>query len=332
LTLEQLAQHAPIRFAPRRLCHANLFVSDLDASENFYTNVCGLNVVFREPGISAVFFSNGNSHHDLAIEQVQHEARIGRDGQVQVPEGWAVSARLNHLGWEMATEAEIVAAYKRALEASLPLHRTADHQISRSVYLWDAEKNYLEIYVDDARDWRDIFDEVGDELLTGNWEPLATPPDAEPRYAANPRIDFVDGALAQPLRVGRATVVVDDLNLQTDYYRDVIGLRVLAHLADMYTIFGGGQGRVDLSLVQNDGSLPRGLHHFSMELADNAAVEEAKGRMLAAGIPIVAEVVNSAKTSIVVDDPDGMHVELFAPSANPILMGPPTGDNWVYHF
>jgi catechol 2,3-dioxygenase len=332
MTLAQLDQHAQIQFAPRRLCHANLFVTDLAKSEHFYRDVCGLNVVFREPGISAVFFSNGNSHHDLAIEEVQYEARIGRDGQVQVPEGWATSARLNHLGWEMATEAELVSAYRRAVASSLPLHRTADHQISRSVYLWDAERNYIEIYADAARDWREIFAEVGDELLTGNWELLANPADTEHHFDVDPEIQKVDGALAHPLRVARATIVVDDLDLQTRYYRDVIGLKVLAHLADRYTIFGGGQGRVDLTLVQTDGELPRGLHHFSLELPDAEAVVEAKGRIEQAGIKIIADVTNSAKRSMALDDPDGMHVELFAATDAPILPGLPTGPDWVYHF
>jgi catechol 2,3-dioxygenase len=332
MTSAELDQYSAVRFAPRRLCHGNFFVSDLDKSVAFYRDTCGLNVVFEEPGISAVFFSNGNSHHDIALEQVQHEARIGRDGQVQVPEGWAVTARLNHLGWEMATEADLVAGYSRAVASSLPLHRTADHQISRSVYLWDAEHNYLEIYADAARDWRAIYAEVGDELLTGNWDPLANPGDTRAHYDVDPQLQRVPDALAHPLRTGRATIVVDDLGLEARFYRDVVGLSVLAHRPGQYAVFGGKQGRVDLTLVQTDGALALGLHHFSLEMPDTTELAEAKQRFERAGVPIVADIASPSKTSFVIDDPDGIHIELLVPADNPVLQGIPQGQDRIFQF
>ena len=94
-----------IKFGPRRLAHGNFFVRDVEASLDFYQRVCGLTLVFREPGIQAVFLSNGNSHHDVALMGVSAEARVGRDGQVQVPRGRGTLPGLNHLGFEMATEA-----------------------------------------------------------------------------------------------------------------------------------------------------------------------------------------------------------------------------------
>ncbi|PYN49060.1 MAG: hypothetical protein DMD95_02100 [Candidatus Rokuibacteriota bacterium] len=50
-----------VRFHPRRLGHANLFVSDLDRSMRFYNAVCGLEEVRREPAIRIGFLSNGNT-------------------------------------------------------------------------------------------------------------------------------------------------------------------------------------------------------------------------------------------------------------------------------
>jgi catechol 2,3-dioxygenase len=332
MTTTDLQRYSAVRFAPRRLCHGNFFVTDLDRSVAFYRDVCGLNVVFEEPGISAVFFSNGNSHHDIALEQVQRAARIGRDGQVQVPEGWAATAGLNHLGWEMATEAELVAAHSRAAATGLPLHRTADHQISRSVYLWDAEHNYLEIYADAARDWRAVYAEVGDELLTGNWDPMAQPCATEARYDADPAIQRVEDALAHPLRTARATMVVGDLDLETGFYHDVVGLEILAHLPGHHTILGGGQGRVDLTLVQTDGTLPRGLHHFALELPDAVELAETRKRLEAAGIALVADIASPSKTSLIIDDPDGAHIELLVPTDRPVLQGRPQGRNVIFEF
>ncbi len=92
----------------------NLFVSDLERSGRFYTNVCGFEEVFREPGISMIFLSNGNSHHDIGLMEVTTGARIGKDGHVQVQPGQGKTPGLNHLGFEMRTEAEMVDAWRRA--------------------------------------------------------------------------------------------------------------------------------------------------------------------------------------------------------------------------
>ena len=56
-------------FKPRRLGHVNLFVGDLEESTLFYTEIAGIELVRREPGIDAVFVSNGNTHHDIALMQ-----------------------------------------------------------------------------------------------------------------------------------------------------------------------------------------------------------------------------------------------------------------------
>ena len=58
-----------VDFKPRRLGHVNLFVGDLEKSTSFYTEVAGIELVRREPGIDAVFVSNGNTHHDIALMQ-----------------------------------------------------------------------------------------------------------------------------------------------------------------------------------------------------------------------------------------------------------------------
>ena len=69
-----------VRFRPRRLGHANLFVSDLDRSMRFYNAVCGLEEVRREPAIRIGFLSNGNTHHDVGLVQSSTARRVGRGG------------------------------------------------------------------------------------------------------------------------------------------------------------------------------------------------------------------------------------------------------------
>ena len=58
-------------FRPRRLGHANLYVSELERSMAFYNQVVGLEEVVREPAIHAGFLSNGNTHHDIGMVEIQ---------------------------------------------------------------------------------------------------------------------------------------------------------------------------------------------------------------------------------------------------------------------
>jgi catechol 2,3-dioxygenase len=308
----------PIRFGPRRLAHGNFFVRNVEPSLDFYQRVCGLTLVFREPGIQAVFLSNGNSHHDVALMGISTEARIGRDGQVQVPRGRGSAPGLNHLGFEMATEADLVAAYRRAVAAGLPLHRTADHQIAHSVYLFDPEGNYLEMYADASRDWRGIYRAVGDQLLTGVWDPESAPPNTEPLYDPDPDYARVEDAVLHPIRTSRATFAVRDLPRAVSFYTEVVGLHVRAGGAQSgCAVLGGELGGPDIGLITAGGDIAPGLHHFGLQLGEDE-LAQARDRLAGHGVPILLELDTAAKKSIVITDPDGMRLEFFVPGEHPI--------------
>lgn len=305
-----------IRFGPRRLAHGNFFVREVEASLDFYQRVCGLTLVFREPGINAVFLSNGNSHHDVALMGISSEARTGRDGQVQVPRGRGTAPGLNHLGFEMATEAVLVEAYRRAVAAGLPLHRTADHQIAHSVYLFDPEGNYLEMYADASRDWRGIYRAAADQLLTGVWDPESSPPNEEPLYDPDPAYARVEAAMLHPIRTSRATLAVRDLPRAVDFYTMVIGLQVLAGGRDSgYAVLGGDLGGPDIGLIPADDDTQPGLHHFGLQLGEDE-LAAARDRLAAQGVPVLLHLDTQTKHSVVIADPDGIRLEFFVPRAD----------------
>src|SRR5262245_6899077 len=179
------AATAAARFAPRRLGHANLFVGDVERSAHFYQAVCGLELVRREPAITAAFLSNGNTHHDVGLIQVSPEARRGRDGYLQPSSTRGKRPGLNHLGFEMESEIDLVAAHQRAVAAAVPIFSTADHIISRSVYVFDPSGNLLEFYADALADWRTVFNPEQEDLVSGAWTPGATPPSAARHYPVN---------------------------------------------------------------------------------------------------------------------------------------------------
>ena len=129
---------ADVYFRPRRLGHANLWVDDLERSQAFYNEVCGLTVEFWEPDLVATFLGTGNTPHDLGmIETTGGKARYGRNGLLQIPEGVGAKVGLGHLAWELENEAVLVDAYPAgARRQTSRMDMTVDHQVAHSVYLY----------------------------------------------------------------------------------------------------------------------------------------------------------------------------------------------------
>jgi catechol 2,3-dioxygenase len=305
-----------VKFRPRRLCHANLFVSDLEPSVRFYNELCGLEEVFREPAIPAGFFSNGNSHHDVALVKVTGGVqRTGRDGYIQQPAGRGKVAGLNHLGWEMENEAELVAAYERAVKAGVPIHRTTDHQVAHSVYVFDPDGNQLELYADVVEDWRVIFQPRND-LISGAWAPGQSPPTTRSYYTKDPKIGHVPGAVFHPRRITHAALVLRKFEEGLSFYVDVVGLTEIERSQDgRCVLLRGSASQYDLALHATSPDLPVGLHHIGFELSDEGELDEAEQRFAKAGLQPEMRVDHPTKRSVFVLDPDRVRLEFYVPRA-----------------
>jgi catechol 2,3-dioxygenase len=304
-----------VAFRPRRLGHVNLYVSNLERSYRFYRDVCGLQLVFDEPGLFAKFLSNGNSHHDVAIMEASPKTLKGRDGQVQKSSDRGTRAGLNHLAFEMPTEARLVDGINRAKAAGLAIESTYDHQISRSVYLPEPDGVSIEIYADSTSEWRELYQSLGDQLLSARWDPGADgPPSETPRHSQTLDHRPVPDAVARPLRTATTSLVVSDLDSSIAFYRNVVGLDVLEadHLAGRWAVLGGTVGLSDLYIMERQAGQALGFHHFSLELTDVDEVAATLDRAEEAGVTVARTFDNALKQSLVVEDPDGLPVEFYA--------------------
>ncbi|MCU1453693.1 MAG: putative dioxygenase [Acidimicrobiales bacterium] len=311
-----------VRFGPRRLGHVNLFVGDLDASFAFYHDVCGIELAFDETDLLARFLSNGNSHHDVAIMQATTRSLVGRDGQVQVSSERGATPGLNHFAYELRTEAELVAGIERARALDCTIDSLYDHLISRSAYLPAPDGVEIEVYADSTTDWRGLYAGLASGLMSARWEPGADgPPNEVPQFTEVPVHQPTEGAVARPLRTARAALVTAQLDEAITYYERVVGLQLLEvdRGAGRWAILGGSLGQPDLLLLERLADEPLGYHHVGLELADLAELAATVERAGAAGIPIERTVAHAKKQGIVLRDPDGMAVELFAhdPHADP---------------
>lgn len=301
----------PVHVGPRRLCHANLFVSDLERSLTFYNRVCGFEIVMRQPPIKAGFLSNGNTHHDVGLIEVTKEAVFGADGHKILGPGQGAKPGLNHFGWEMESEFDLTKAYERAVAADYQIHRTVRHRSSHSIYLFDPDGNAHEFYADVDKDWRGLY--AGKDTISGEWRPGEKAPTMDRRYHDNPEIRRDDSALIHPNRITHAVIVARDFDVMRAFFVNVAGL-LEVYSREGIAVFGAHASNYPAALVllkSADQSVRKQVHHISFEVSDEADLIRSEAAIRAAGIAIDQVVDRSHKRSFVIKDPDGLPLEFY---------------------
>jgi catechol-2,3-dioxygenase len=141
--------------APVRLNHAVLYVTDLDRSVRFYTDVFGMEVVAREPRANAAFLRSPRSgnHHDLGLFGVATQAKTPG------------AAGLYHLAWQVDTIDELAAA-RAALAEAGALTGESSHGATKSLYGADPDGIEFEVM------WMLPRDDWGEFEHTATVEPL----------------------------------------------------------------------------------------------------------------------------------------------------------------
>ena len=298
------------KFQPRRLGHVNLWASDLEKSIKFYEGICGIELVRRERDILIGFHSNGNTHHDIGIIEVSRgKDRYGRDGTLQIPKTRGLSVGLNHLGWEMENEKELVDAYSRALASGFPIQRSVDHLISHSVYVSDPDGNGHEFYADEMRDWRRIYNLDFEDEVTGLWDPLAKPPKTDTNYNVDPPIRCVESAPVHPSRIIGTRFATTRFDEMRNFFVTVAGLKVVRESSSPAREVGlaGALGRVDLTLVEVPAGSPAGLQSFRLQLESDIDVDAVVSKLRASSVD--AETGDGRNTNLIIRDPDGFVIE-----------------------
>ena len=295
----QTAKHDT--YAPRRLGHANLFVTDWEKSADFYVNVVGLEEVYRRPKVEAAFLSNGNTHHDIAV--------MGRLG----PAGRSLPPGLNHLGFELEHQAALVAAFNHASTAGVEAY-TEDHDVARGLYLTDPDGNQVEIYADTVKDWR--TQRHGTIMADSpTWSLADTAETRDILYHENPEIRRVAQATFHPTRTARVAVVVSAANYDAslDFYRQYAVLEILWQDADRgVAVFGGQLGERSLTLLRAGDGKTTGLHHVGLEVADAEDLTNSIAAARQDGIETFAEIHHNGRHSICIRDLDGTALQFFA--------------------
>ena len=289
-------------FRARRLGHANLFVTDVERSLEFYNRVVGLEVVYRKAAMDDLegpavggFLSNGNTHHDIAV--FRH------------PD----APKLNHLAFELECEADLVGGYRSAVDSGVEF-RVSDHDITRSLYTRDPDGNGIEIYSDSTKEWRRIR---GDGRTVRYGEPDWKPGDP-PRFTSvdsrnyheDPELRRVEGSIFQPKRITHAALSVGDLEASLDFYTGVLGLRVIGgSAADGCVELGGTAEGQHILLIPVSGPGDTGLHHAGFEVWGDEEFDGSKKAGQEIGLNIEEDLDPGGRRAVAIRDPDGFLLE-----------------------
>ena len=123
--------------------------------------------------------------------------------------------------------------------------------------------------------------------------------------------------------LGHVVLRVRDLERSEPFYRDILGLQVRERVPGRAVFFTCGQHHHDLAIftVGADAPLPEdqrvGLYHLALELPDFAQLKAAYQHCKASGANIVGMNHNGGSRSLYLKDPDGIEIELYAPTDEP---------------
>lgn len=301
---------------PRRLGHVNLFVSSLEKARDFYSQTCGFVEIFEEPAITAAFMSNGNTHHDLGLIEASKTDRVDKDGKVLISASQRGStASLNHLGFEMDNEKQLVEAYENLKKLGVKVSRAVDHGLAHSIYMPDPDGNMLEFYADVIDDWRSFWKDSVGKTVTGAWQPELAAADPKPHYPERFEPDVHPSAPIQSRRVTCATLATSNLQEMLDFYTDIVGLRPLSSDARQVTL-AGETGEPTLRLQKVDDPKAAAFANMGIELGQVDSLRIAKAYLQDRGYPIQNEETRDGQTAFLTRDPDGFGVWFYAPTAS----------------
>jgi catechol 2,3-dioxygenase len=183
-----------------------------------------------------------------------------------------------------------------------------DHIMTKTTYLDDPEGNGIELYCESPEDgtWSmasgDFITRRADGSLSNGREAL----DVKALFSHLKEDDKLDVSVPKETRIGHVHLHVRDVDEAVDFYHGVIGFDVMGNAKSMHAAFvsaGGYHHHIGLNTWQGEGAPPPpadalGLRYFTVELPDQAALDEVTARVEKAGLP-----ANQTEDGLLLYDP-----------------------------
>ncbi len=120
----------------QRVGHVVIKMRDLEKAKQFYCGVLGMKIAEEAP--FGIFFRFNDYHHDIAVFRTSPDAELPKKDQVG----------LVHIALVADSVQAVKEYYERAKAMGVEIAGTADHGMTKSLYIKDPEGNEIEIYAE----------------------------------------------------------------------------------------------------------------------------------------------------------------------------------------
>jgi len=202
---------------PAYIDQSHLVVKDLAAVSGFYQKMLGLSVLEKTASGEVL----GVAGLPLLTLTTDRDAR-------EAPRN---AAGLFHTAFLMPNRTELARWLRHAANNNIVLDGASDHLVSEAIYLSDPEGNGIEIYADRPHEsWKFHQD--------GMVEMATLRLDLQALYNSAP--DDAWGGMADGTAIGHIHLQVGDIPQADVFYRDVLGLKLMARYPGASFFASGG--------------------------------------------------------------------------------------------
>jgi len=272
--------------------HVSLTVANLENQLAFYQQVLGFKLHWREGNKAGL----GAGSADLL--------RLTEEPNLKKYRG---VTGLYHFAVLFPNRRELAIAVARLFELKYRNSPT-DHIMTKTTYLDDPEGNGIELYCESPEDGtfiienNDFVTRRADGSLSDGREAL----DVKALFSHLKQDDKLDAPIPPETRVGHVHLHVRNVQEAVDFYHGVIGFDVMGMSSTFKAAFisaGGYHHHLGLNAWQGEGAPPppadaAGLRHFTVDFANQKALDEVVARVDRAGIPS-----NKLEEGLLVYDP-----------------------------
>jgi catechol 2,3-dioxygenase len=243
---------------PAHVDRAHLVVNDIDSVSTFYEDIIGLGVM--DKSASGVLLGA----HGLPLLQLTTRGSVTRAPRQ--------AAGLFHTAFLMPNRQELAHWLAHAAHKGVQLDGASDHLVSEALYLSDPEGNGIEIYRDRRPEEWTYLDDGTVQMATERLNLQAL-------YNSAPQGDWA--GMAPGASIGHIHLQVGDIPQADAFYRDVLGLKVMARYPGAsFFATGGYHHHIAANIWNSRGATARqdnmsGLSDYTIRFNDPAALTTA---------------------------------------------------------
>jgi catechol 2,3-dioxygenase len=243
---------------PLHVGSAHLVVNDLATVSDYYQKVIGLSVIEKSPS-GEVLGAGGKPL--LTLTTGKDVSRAPRN-----------AAGLFHTAFLVPNRKELAHWLANAAHNNVPLEGASDHLVSEAIYLSDPEGNGIEVYRDRAPlEW--TYHQDGTVAMATDRLNL------QELYNSAPKDSW--GGMADGTAVGHIHLQVGDIPQADAFYRDVLGLKIMARYPGAsFFATGDYHHHIAANIWNSRGAQKRatnmtGLSDYTVRFNDKAALDKA---------------------------------------------------------